>query len=328
MDQQHHAFANAPTPAATFASASIGAATGATRHDGWDAERKARFLVVLCEHGNVRLAAARVGRSVQSVYVQRRRDPLFDRAWKAALIHARDASEQIFAERALEGVEEPVFYKGEQVGTRRRYDNRLLLAHMARLDRMAEDRKAMQDAARFDELLALVAGERFDGAEDGGDPLPPPRERYANDSAEAAAGAATCALPPAHRRNGGDIGAGDIGAGDMGGDPEATEDAQFRAVHEAASDAWAEAAIRWDTWQARAHARADALTGGVGRAAEPASLNPVNFVNFDTDAADAADPSDPDTTARPRHCEGGARSNPEPLHAHALDCRGTCGPSQ
>jgi hypothetical protein len=44
------------------------------------------------------------------------------------------------------------------VGTRRKYDSRLLLAHMARLDRIAEDERAGEDAARFDELLALAGG--------------------------------------------------------------------------------------------------------------------------------------------------------------------------
>ncbi len=31
------------------------------------------------------------------------------------------------SERALHGIEEPVFWKGEQVGTRRRYNDKLLM---------------------------------------------------------------------------------------------------------------------------------------------------------------------------------------------------------
>jgi hypothetical protein len=46
----------------------------------------------------------------------------------------------------------------ELAGTRRRFDNRLLLAHLARLDRCVEDDAAVREAARFDELVALVAG--------------------------------------------------------------------------------------------------------------------------------------------------------------------------
>lgn len=37
--------------------------------------------------------------------------------------------------RALDGVEVPVWFRGEKVGTRRLYDTRLLLAHLGRLDR-------------------------------------------------------------------------------------------------------------------------------------------------------------------------------------------------
>src|SRR6187431_302171 len=48
--------------------------------------------------------------------------------------------------RAIEGIEEEVRYRGEVVGTRRRYDTRLLLAHMARLDKLAEDEHAADDA--------------------------------------------------------------------------------------------------------------------------------------------------------------------------------------
>jgi hypothetical protein len=81
---------------------------------------------------------------------------------------------------AVEGVEEPVFYRGEQVGTRRKYDSRLLLAHLARLDKLQEDEAALADAGRFDELLARIAGDELPEdmeSEDG--VLPLDRERLA-----------------------------------------------------------------------------------------------------------------------------------------------------
>ena len=52
---------------------------------------------------------------------------------------ARDHAEQVLADRALNGVEEKVFYHGEEVATRTRYDSRLLLAHLARLDAKAKE---------------------------------------------------------------------------------------------------------------------------------------------------------------------------------------------
>src|SRR5688572_17413757 len=130
------------------------------RHDGWTPARRTRFLDRLAQDGNVLAACALVGLSREAAYRLRRRDPLFARAWAAAQALAREASAQVLATRAIDGVEEEVWYRGEVVGTRRRYDNRLLLAHMARLDKLAEANPAAEaDAGRFDELLACIAGE-------------------------------------------------------------------------------------------------------------------------------------------------------------------------
>jgi hypothetical protein len=130
----------------------------AVRHDGWTDTRTAQFLEHLAGHGNVRAACARVSMSPEAAYRLRRRDALFARAWSAALNLAREASAEILACRAIDGIEEEVWYHGEVVGTRRRYDTRLLLAHLARLDALAERGAAAEDAARFDELLACIAG--------------------------------------------------------------------------------------------------------------------------------------------------------------------------
>ena len=119
--------------------------------------RKLRFLDELSRNGNVRVAAGRVGVSRSAVYLAQRRDAAFAAGWRAALVRARDHAEAVLAERALEGVEEQVFYCGELVGSRRRYDSRLLLAHLARLDRLcAEDARAVDDAARFDAVIGDV----------------------------------------------------------------------------------------------------------------------------------------------------------------------------
>jgi hypothetical protein len=131
----------------------------APRHDGWTPERKTRFLDCLAEKGNVRHACSRVGLSQQAAYVLRRRDAEFARGWAAALAQAREGCAQVLAERAIDGVEEPIWYRGEQVGTRRKYDTRLLLAHLARLDKLVEAQAESPDDGRFDELLACIAGE-------------------------------------------------------------------------------------------------------------------------------------------------------------------------
>lgn len=161
----------------------------ANRRDGWTLARKARFLELLAGHGDVRAASAGVGMSREGAYRLRRRDPLFARAWAAALPLARDVGAQALACRAIEGVEEEVWYRGELVGIRRRFDTRLLLAHLARLDALADHGDAAEDAERFDELLALVAGvqppEEMPVDEDG---LPLPLEEYAELAVDVATG--------------------------------------------------------------------------------------------------------------------------------------------
>jgi hypothetical protein len=133
--------------------------TPALPERGWTAERRVRFLDLLAHHGNARAAASAVGLSAQTAYRLRRRDALFARGWNAALLLARDTGAQVLAERAIDGMVEEIWYRGELVGTRRRFDNRLLLAHLGRLDRMADQDDASEDAGRFDHLLACLAGE-------------------------------------------------------------------------------------------------------------------------------------------------------------------------
>ncbi len=137
-------------------SASSAEHSRAIRHDGWHPELRVKFLEALARTGNVQAAAYYVQLSRQSAYDLRRRDPDFARAWLAALVLARDVAEDALQERAIDGIEEPVYYHGEVVGTRRRYDSRLLLAHLARLDKIAEQVPAQRGAARFGAMLEAI----------------------------------------------------------------------------------------------------------------------------------------------------------------------------
>ena len=141
---------------ASGASDSISTPTPNLRHDGWLPEIRVQFLEALARTGNIGVAALYVHRSGQSAYDLKRRDPDFARAWLAALVLARDVAEDALQERAMEGVEEEVFYHGEVIATRRRYDSRLLLAHLARLDRVAEQIPAQRGAARFGAMLDAI----------------------------------------------------------------------------------------------------------------------------------------------------------------------------
>ena len=101
----------------------------ARRHDGITPERQRVFIEVLAATGSVAEAARQAGASRQAFYAFRNRDAgrELGKAWDHALSLATEQLCDVAYERALYGVEEPVFYHGEQIGTRRRYNDRLLM---------------------------------------------------------------------------------------------------------------------------------------------------------------------------------------------------------
>lgn len=99
------------------------------RLDGWTEEKQRRFIEVLADTGQVRLAAKAVGMSRESAYRLRRsaHGAAFARAWDAARHHAGSLIEDVAFERALEGVDQEVFdASGDVVGAKRVYSDRLL----------------------------------------------------------------------------------------------------------------------------------------------------------------------------------------------------------
>jgi len=144
----------------------------------FDARRQAAFCEALSHHGNVRLACRAAGISPQTAYRARRASVDFAHLWDGALVQARLHVEEVLADRALNGVEEVVYYHGEEIGRRIRYDNRLLLAHLARLDRLAEQMEA-RGAVQFDAGLEALAEGRPAAGEGGA--LTPPRPEPAGE---------------------------------------------------------------------------------------------------------------------------------------------------
>jgi len=107
------------------------APSASNRRDGWTPERQRAFIAALAKIGLVSAAAKAVGMSRKSAYALLARagpDSGFAGAWHEAqsLGHQRASDAAII--RAIDGVEVPVFYRGIQRGTRRVYDNRLLIA--------------------------------------------------------------------------------------------------------------------------------------------------------------------------------------------------------
>src|SRR5262245_61740375 len=90
-------------------------------------EKRAAFLAKLAEGGSVNAAvtAARIGRTM--AYEWRAADADFATAWDQAVEAGTDALEDEAVRRARDGVDEPVFYQGQQCGTVRRYSDTLLI---------------------------------------------------------------------------------------------------------------------------------------------------------------------------------------------------------
>lgn len=155
------------------------------RHDGWTPERQIAFIEALAELACVRQAAEVVGLSITSAYNLRRRPEAqaFRLAWDAALDFAVKRLADAALSRAIHGVPEPIFYRGEQVGERRVFDERLTTFILrtrdpARFGKWREDREAVQHfdgpALIFNRMNHLAADSAYDG-EESGTPAPPNR---------------------------------------------------------------------------------------------------------------------------------------------------------
>ena len=92
----------------------------------WTDHAKQQFVERLAATGNVTEAARSVGRSRSGAYRVKDNDEAFSEAWDEAVGIATDALEAEARRRAVEGVQEPVFYQGAVCGHVVRYSDRML----------------------------------------------------------------------------------------------------------------------------------------------------------------------------------------------------------
>lgn len=100
-----------------------------SRHDGWTDERQRAFIEALADTGSVDAACRAVDMSQGGVYYLRRQPGAesFRKAWEKALELGVQRIEDVAMDRALNGVEVPVYSYGKLVGTRTAYNDRLLM---------------------------------------------------------------------------------------------------------------------------------------------------------------------------------------------------------
>jgi hypothetical protein len=122
-------------------------------------ERQATFLERLAEGGNVMASAMGVGVTRATVYAARERDDAFAEAWDDALERYAAALEAELHKRVFDGVQRPIFQRGELVGHEALKSDRLLeialKAH--RPDRYSERFQASIDHSVKAGVLMLPA---------------------------------------------------------------------------------------------------------------------------------------------------------------------------
>lgn len=99
------------------------------RFDGWTPERQRGFIEALADTGSPKHAARAVGMTPEGAYLLRRHPEgeEFRQAWEAALALGIERLEDIAMERAIHGIEVPVYSYGKLVGTRRVFNDALLM---------------------------------------------------------------------------------------------------------------------------------------------------------------------------------------------------------
>lgn len=114
-------------------------------------EGDARFFTALENGHGVGAACMAAGYARSRVYAWRREDAEFAAQWDAASAVASDLLEEEADRRGRDGYDEPVFYRGEESGARRKYSDGLLLARLKALkpDHYRDGVRAMGGEAKL-----------------------------------------------------------------------------------------------------------------------------------------------------------------------------------
>lgn len=127
----------------------------------WSLSACEQFLAELRLTANVSRSASVIGINRRTAYDWRRQHPGFAVAWDEAIEHAVDELETEARRRAFTGVDEPVFYKGEECGVIRKYSDKLLelLLKAHRPDKYRESLKFELSSKDIEEALSRAAAQ-------------------------------------------------------------------------------------------------------------------------------------------------------------------------
>lgn len=131
-------------------------------------KRKEKFIEALRVYGVVTTAARAASINRSTARQWRLKDPEFAAAWADALEDAVDELEKEAHRRAVQGVEEPVFYQGQQVSVIRRYSDALLIT-LLKANRPEKYRERVEHSGSVDLNIAdrLAQGRQRAGSSGG-----------------------------------------------------------------------------------------------------------------------------------------------------------------
>jgi hypothetical protein len=126
----------------------------------FDAKKKDEFLKLLRETANATRSCKAVDISYTCYWEHLKSDPEFRMAVNEAYESAGDVLEQEARRRALEGIDKPVFYKGEVCGLVKQYSDTLLifLLKAAKPNKYAERIAHKIDPKAIDSLIEKELG--------------------------------------------------------------------------------------------------------------------------------------------------------------------------
>lgn len=125
-------------------------------------QKKKLMLAAIAESGNIGKAAAAAGISRNCHYNWMQADKAYAKAVDEAFDDAVDLLETEAKRRAYEGVEEPVYQGGKQVGTIRKYSDTLLIFLMkgARPEKYRDRQQIEQTVSGSVTLNVVIPGEK------------------------------------------------------------------------------------------------------------------------------------------------------------------------
>lgn len=129
-------------------------------HVAFDEHVRPQYLAVLEETGSFQAAADAVGINAKTAYNARRADEAFAELCEEALERYRGAIRAEIYRRGVEGWEEPVYQGGVQVGTVRKYSDRMLELEAKRVDPSYRDKVGVEHSGG----VAVTAGVLVVGA--------------------------------------------------------------------------------------------------------------------------------------------------------------------